>query len=228
MIKQNIESDLSQISETTQELLNKKFDITSLNKSQSNSDHSLDNQEILEKNDKLTPDKNVNLDHNIVQQKEVCFIGPQDISHENTFSEDSDEGIIVTEVNLVTPDKDRRSKADIQEEVKEQKEKVAEEILETLLREIQEFMFPVRLSGNEGHLKSLESKYSEKFVGSQVNKKFLGGAVMDEEQESQEFNMSDISMGEYEGEIMQNFNIIRNFEMKRTRAEKNQYDNLVF
>ena len=41
-------------------------------------------------------------------------------------------------------------------------------------------------------------------------------------------NISETSMNEYEGEIMQNFHIMRNFEMKRTRIEKQLYDNMVF
>ena len=41
-------------------------------------------------------------------------------------------------------------------------------------------------------------------------------------------NISQVSLSEYEGEIMQNFHIMRNFEMKRTRIGKQHYDNMVF
>jgi hypothetical protein len=37
-----------------------------------------------------------------------------------------------------------------------------------------------------------------------------------------------MSIEQYEDEIMQNFHTMRNFEMRRTRIEKNQYDNMVF
>lgn len=114
-----------------------------------------------------------------------------------------------------------------------EKEKIAiaEDILSTLIREIQECPFPLRIVPHENdNLSKYDAKYREKAVF------HLNPVPENIDNSDSDDHFKILAHGEgdtdesadIEDEIMMNFNIIRNFEMKRTRAEKNQYDHKVF
>lgn len=140
----------------------------------------------------------------------------------NSHNSDEDE-IIATEVKLdnssYNGSPEKSPKSDISDK---DKVSVAESILSTLVREVQERMFPVRILPQASPASNLDSKYSEKAVF------HLKPIPENLKPDIQDIDDTDPSMDEIEDEIMMNFNIIRNFEMRRSRAEKNHYDSRMF
>lgn len=102
------------------------------------------------------------------------LIGPLEISHDDPTSSDNDSRIIVTEVNLVTPEIERKPRYVEKIIGDEDKQLISNEILETLLREIQEYMFPIRVDHSSDSKKKFESKYNERVPQNVIpNRKWL-------------------------------------------------------
>ena len=89
-------------------------------------------------------------------------------------------------------------------------------------------MFPKRSEQHEDIKKDIGLKYSEKAVFHIKQKQDDNNNQTTGLRNNEDQDQSDFSNDEIGDEIMMNFNIMRNFEMKRSRAEKNQYDSKVF
>ena len=143
--------------------------------------------------------------------------------------DNSEDKIISTEVNLNEDIEENEETSSVDETTAENnKIAISENILSTLVREIEECMFPMRPDPHKESHDNLNSKYSEKAV---FHIKPIPEQMEELETGKENKNIIEDSEPSLDGvgeEIMMNFNLIRNFEMKRTRIEKNHYDSEIF
>ena len=115
------------------------------------------------------------------------------------------------------------------ESIESEKILISEEIFNKIVYEVVKSPFPLRVTQHEEHKKDIGSKYSEKAVfhikQREDNSDDNQIALQNNDEEPDQSDFSADGVGD---EIMMNFNIMRSFEMKRSRAEKNQYDAKVF
>lgn len=144
-------------------------------------------------------------------------------------NDESINDIIANEVNLEQSEKhDTSDEAFLAQQIIEADTTlISEEILDGIIRETIKHPFPQRSDHQEDAKRDIGSKYSEKAVF-HIKQKEEDSRPVIGLKNTEEQDQSDFSADEIGDEIMMNFNIMRNFEMKRSRAEKNQYDSKVF
>lgn len=142
-------NDEVDVLETTQELLNFDFDKILANKD------TIIEPSPREDNKDLASEKEA---ESVVTFRPKQISGNKDLEY---LSDTDNEEIIATEVNLTSPPSLSPRKDEVTED---DKLMIAENILSTLVREIQEYMFPLRQEVHEEHKTIFDSKYSEKAV----------------------------------------------------------------
>lgn len=221
--------------EDTYELINEDFSKFRLNKNDQKSESSEAEEENKEKSGSVVTFKpNTIVTYNSDDQNSNGE--NEDII--DVFDNNEDQ-IISTEVNL-NEQKIEESKFDKSNIDENTKISISENILGTLMREIQEFMFPPRVSPNTNIKNNLDSKLYDKPAFHLSPNPSINDNNNRSGQNEIQNNKIEIPgeriAEEVEGELDEdlnseralNFSLIRNYEMKRTRADKNVYDTEVF
>ena len=146
----------------------------------------------------------------------------EDLSDKQNYSEDL-AGIEHEDQFMREPEKDDEIEDSKIPDV--DKIEISEKIADHLIKEVETRMFPKRSTKSDESSNNLMEKYSEKAV---FHLKSIEQPVESNEESKENNEESDTSLDAIEDAIMANFNLIRNFEMKRTRSDKNAYDSEVF